>query len=243
MGDLLTADHTFLNERLARHYGITSVLGPQFRRVTLDDPRRMGLLGKGAMLLRTSYGDRTSPVLRGAWVLGKLMGTPPTPPPPDVDTDLSQPKGRGAQDAAGAARKSSQQAGVPAVPRRDRSDRSRAGELRCHRPMARRRSGSQGPDRRQHGAAERAGGGWPGPAAPGAVRRQGSVRAGAHRKADDVRVGERASVLRYAPGSRGGSPGRGTELPAVGDRVRHRDERCLPHAGGRLRRGSGAKKD
>jgi hypothetical protein len=91
--DLLTANHSFLNERLARHYGITSVQGPQFRRVTLDDPRRFGLMGKGAVLLRTSYGDRTSPVLRGAWVMGKLMGTPPTPPPPDVDTDLSTPKG------------------------------------------------------------------------------------------------------------------------------------------------------
>jgi mono/diheme cytochrome c family protein len=93
VGDLLTGDHTFLNERLARHYGITSVLGPQMRRVTLEDARRWGLLGKGAMLLRTSYGDRTSPVLRGAWVMDKLMGTPPTPPPPDVETDLSNPKG------------------------------------------------------------------------------------------------------------------------------------------------------
>jgi hypothetical protein len=93
VGDLLTANHTFLNERLARHYGIRSVLGAQFRRVTLDNPQRWGLLGKGAMLLKTSYGDRTSPVLRGAWIMDKLMGTPPTPPPPDVDTDLSQPKG------------------------------------------------------------------------------------------------------------------------------------------------------
>jgi hypothetical protein len=93
IGELLTADHTFLNDRLARHYGISSVHGPQFRRVTLTDPRRWGLLGKGAVLLRTSYGDRTSPVLRGAWVLSKLMGTPPTPPPPDTDTDLSPPKG------------------------------------------------------------------------------------------------------------------------------------------------------
>ncbi len=93
VGDLLTANETFLNDRLARHYGITTVFGPQFRRVTLDDPRRFGLMGKGAVLLRTSYGDRTSPVLRGAWVMGKLMGTPPTPPPPDVDTDLSQPAG------------------------------------------------------------------------------------------------------------------------------------------------------
>jgi hypothetical protein len=93
VGDLLTAPHTFLNERLATHYGITSVLGPQFRRVELADSRRWGLLGKGAVLLRTSYGDRTSPVLRGAWVMDKLMGTPPTPPPPDVETDLSNPKG------------------------------------------------------------------------------------------------------------------------------------------------------
>ena len=93
VNELLTANHTFLNERLARHYGIPSVIGPQFRRVDLDNPQRWGLLGKGAVLLRTSYGDRTSPVLRGQWVLDKLMGTPPTPPPPDVDTDLSTPKG------------------------------------------------------------------------------------------------------------------------------------------------------
>lgn len=98
IGDLLTANQTFLDERLARHYGITSVYGPQFRRVTLDDPRRWGLMGKAAVLLRTSYGDRTSPVLRGAWILGKLMGTPPTPPPPDVDVgDLSNVKGEPAK--------------------------------------------------------------------------------------------------------------------------------------------------
>ena len=90
---LLTAEHTFLNERLARHYGIHSVFGTQFRRVELEDPRRHGLLGKGAVLLQTSYGDRTSPVLRGAWVLEKLMGTPPTPPPPGVETDLTTPDG------------------------------------------------------------------------------------------------------------------------------------------------------
>jgi hypothetical protein len=91
--DLLTADHTFLNERLAQHYGISGVVGPQFRRVTLTNKERFGLLGKAAVQLRTSYGDRTSPVLRGAWVLDKLMGTPPTPPPPDTATDLSQKAG------------------------------------------------------------------------------------------------------------------------------------------------------
>src|SRR4029079_13613492 len=91
--DLLTADHTFLNEPLARHYGIAGVSGPQFRRVTLTNKERFGLLGKAAVLMRTSYGDRTSPVLRGAWVLDKLLGTPPTPPPPDTATDLSQKAG------------------------------------------------------------------------------------------------------------------------------------------------------
>ena len=91
--ELLTDNHTFLNERLARNYGITDVRGPQFRRVELKDPYRFGLLGKGAVLLRTSYGDRTSPVLRGAWVLERLYGSPPTPPPPNVNTDLSQKAG------------------------------------------------------------------------------------------------------------------------------------------------------
>jgi mono/diheme cytochrome c family protein len=91
--ELLTANHTFLNERLARHYGVPSVYGPQFRRVELQKPERSGLLGKGAVQLRTSYGDRTSPVLRGAWVLERLMGTPPAPPPPGVETDLSTPEG------------------------------------------------------------------------------------------------------------------------------------------------------
>jgi hypothetical protein len=91
--ELLTADYTFLNERLARHYGISGVTGAQFRKVPLLEKARFGLLGKAAVQLRTSYGDRTSPVLRGAWVLDKLMGSPPTPPPPDTATDLSQKAG------------------------------------------------------------------------------------------------------------------------------------------------------
>jgi mono/diheme cytochrome c family protein len=91
--DLLTADHTFLNDRLAKHYGITGISGPQFRKVTLTEKERFGLLGKAAVLMRTSYADRTSPVLRGAWVLDKLLGTPPAPPPPDTATDLSQKAG------------------------------------------------------------------------------------------------------------------------------------------------------
>jgi hypothetical protein len=87
--DMLNADYTFVNESLARQYDIPGVHGSQFRRVTLQNENRWGLLGKGAVQLRTSYGDRTSPVLRGAWVLDRIMGTPPTPPPPNVETDLS----------------------------------------------------------------------------------------------------------------------------------------------------------
>jgi hypothetical protein len=92
--ELLTADYTFVNESLARQYGIPGVLGPQFRKVTLTDENRWGLLGKGAVELRTSYGDRTSPVLRGEYVLDRILGTPPTPPPPGVNTDLSVHEGQ-----------------------------------------------------------------------------------------------------------------------------------------------------
>jgi hypothetical protein len=92
--DLINANWTFVNEPLARQYNIPGVLGPQFRRVTLQNENRWGLLGKGAVQLRTSYGDRTSPVLRGAYVLDRIMGTPPTPPPPGVVTDLSIHEGQ-----------------------------------------------------------------------------------------------------------------------------------------------------
>lgn len=91
--ELLTSNLTFLNDRLARHYGIPGVFGSQFRPVTLTDPDRFGLLGKAAVLMRTSYGDRTSPVLRGAWVLDKIIGTPPNPPPPGVNQNLAQKSG------------------------------------------------------------------------------------------------------------------------------------------------------
>jgi hypothetical protein len=79
--DLLTADYTFVNERLAKHYGIANVYGSHFRRVTLTDDARRGLLGKGAVLTVTSHVDRTSPVVRGKWLLENILGTPPPPPP------------------------------------------------------------------------------------------------------------------------------------------------------------------
>jgi mono/diheme cytochrome c family protein len=82
--ELLRADYTYLNEALARHYGINDIYGSHFRRVTLTDERRFGLLGHGSLLTVTSYADRTSVVLRGKWVLDNLLGMPPPPPPPNV---------------------------------------------------------------------------------------------------------------------------------------------------------------
>ena len=83
--DLLRSDTTFLNERLAIHYGVPNVRGAQFRPVHLADANRFGLLGKGAVLMSTSYGNRTSPVLRGAYILENITGTPPSSPPPGVE--------------------------------------------------------------------------------------------------------------------------------------------------------------
>jgi mono/diheme cytochrome c family protein len=82
--ELLSADYTFLNERLARHYGIRGVYGSHLRRVTLAKSERHGLLGKGGLLTVTSYANRTSPVIRGKWLLENMLGTPPPPPPPNV---------------------------------------------------------------------------------------------------------------------------------------------------------------
>jgi hypothetical protein len=83
--ELLNGQHTYLNERLAVHYGINDVKGDRFRRVELKDSRRWGLLGKGGVLMVSSYPNRTAPVLRGAWILENITGTPPTPPPPNVE--------------------------------------------------------------------------------------------------------------------------------------------------------------
>ncbi len=84
VSDLLTADYTFVNERLAKHYGIPYVYGSHFRRVSLDRTARRGLLGQGGILTLTSYATRTSPVLRGKWILENLLASPPPPPPPDI---------------------------------------------------------------------------------------------------------------------------------------------------------------
>ncbi len=94
--DLMKGDYTFVNERLARHYGIPNIYGSEFRRITVTDDARKGLLGKGAILMVTSHTDRTSPVVRGKWVLDNLLGAPPPPMPANVPPldETSQKDGR-----------------------------------------------------------------------------------------------------------------------------------------------------
>ena len=129
--DLLRANYTFLNERLAKHYGVPNVKGSYFRRVTLDNgAARNGLLGQGAILTVTSYPDRTSPVVRGKWILENLLGTPPPPPLPNVAAaEADEQGGRRALDASahGAA---SRQPGVCQLSRDDGSAGPVARELR-----------------------------------------------------------------------------------------------------------------
>ncbi len=84
VADLLTTDYTFVNERLAEHYGIQGIYGSEFRRIAVEDPKRRGLLGQASILTVTSYPNRTAPTIRGKWVLEQLLGTPPPPPPPNV---------------------------------------------------------------------------------------------------------------------------------------------------------------
>ncbi len=116
---LLTANYTFVNEQLAEHYGIPNVSGARFRRVTLGDDLRAGVLGQGTILAVTSYPNRTSPVLRGKFLLGNILGTPPSPPPPDVP-GLPE-RGEGGKPAS--------------VRERLEQHRSNPGCASCHAPM------------------------------------------------------------------------------------------------------------
>ena len=92
--DLFSADYTFVNQRLAEHYGMPRVYGSQFRRVTITDVNRRGLLGQGSVLTVTSYPNRTSVVQRGKWLLEALLGNPPPPPPPDIPELKAAPHGK-----------------------------------------------------------------------------------------------------------------------------------------------------
>ena len=139
--ELITADYSFVNERIARHYGIANVTGDEFRKVTLP-PNRRGILGQGSVLLLTSVADRTSPVQRGKWVMQVLLGSPPPPPPPNVPTLEETKDADGARVLSVRERMeiAPQQPGVQLVPQGDRPARPGARELRRDRPLAQLRS-------------------------------------------------------------------------------------------------------
>ena len=131
---LLDADYTFVNERLARHYGIPNVYGTQFRKVAVSDEARRGLLGQGSILALTSQNNRTSPVLRGKYVLTNILGTPPPTPPANVPP-LDETPAKATLDARPDGRTPAQ-SDVRELPQAHGPDRALARELRRHRPLA-----------------------------------------------------------------------------------------------------------
>ena len=200
--DLMTADYTFVNERLARHYGIRDVYGSQFRRVTLTDDARRGLLGKGAILMVTSHAHRTSPVLRGKWILENVIGVSPAPPPDDVPGAQGRGASRQAAVRARSARGASRQPGLRQLPSRARSARPGAGELRCRRRLAHtRRRHAWKPRRRLGRAGRRHAGRRRRRAAAGAGARAGDVRPHDDREAADVCGRTRPRAVGHAGGA------------------------------------------
>ena len=154
--ELLNGKHTFLNERLALHYGVPAVRGDNFRRVELADENRWGLFGKGGILMATSYPNRTAPVLRGAWILEAITGTPPASPPPDVEAFPETQEGEQPRTVRERLEHASRQSDVQRLPWRHGSARLRARELRRDWRLAREGSRSAcgdrlvGPARRRH---------------------------------------------------------------------------------------------
>ena len=151
--DLLNADYTFVNERLARHYGIPGVYGSRFRRVSLPNhDQRGGLLAQGALLVTTSYPDRTSPVLRGKWLLNNIFGLAIPPPPPGVNATLETKPGAVPTTMRERLAQHRTESDLQQLSLGDRSARLRAGEFRRDRRMAHdRRSGQAGRCQRYHG--------------------------------------------------------------------------------------------
>ena len=139
--ELLSADYTFVNERLAKHYGIPGVYGERFRQVKLTDPNRRGLLGQGSILSLTSVATRTSPVFRGKYVLSTFLNTPPPPPPPNVPTleESTKEAGREPKTVREQLELHRDERGVRLLPSHHRPAGLRARELQFGRAVARRR--------------------------------------------------------------------------------------------------------
>ena len=184
------------------HYGIETVKGADFRRVTLDDEARYGLLGKGAILMLTAYPNRTSPVLRGAWILDRLLGTPPPDAAarrPDAAGKQARPAGA---NAAGAARAAPRESDLLRLSRRDGSARACAGKLQRGGPVPQPRS-RHAARRSTRPACCRMARRSTGPerSAPGARQPARSVRSGVHRESVDLCAGPQPRLSRHADGA------------------------------------------
>jgi len=154
VADLLKTDYTFLNQRLAEHYGIKGIYGNEFRRVALTDPNRFGLLGQASILTVTSYPNRTAPTIRGKWVLLQILGTPPPPPPPNVPS-LKNDETTKKPDHAPTHGAAPIQSRLCCLPPHDGPARLRARELRRSGSVARHDGCRNGTDRLFWGSTRR----------------------------------------------------------------------------------------
>ena len=226
--DLLDADYTFVNERLARHYGIPNVYGPDFRRVPVPSDARRGLLGHGSLLLVTSNPNRTSPVMRGKWILENLLGTP------GAAAAARRAAARGEADRRRRSRcasASSSTAPARRAPAATRSWTPSAWRSRTSTPSA---AGAAMDEGVAIDASAQLVDGTPinGPAEPaqGAARPSGRVRRGDDREAADVRRRPRDEVLRHAGGAHRDAR-RGEEpLSVLGSDPGRREERAVSDA-------------
>ena len=198
--DILTADYTFVNERLARHYGIPNIYGTDFRRVNVPSSARKGLLGQGSFLTVTSAANRTSPVTRGAWILENLLGSPPPLPPPNVPPLPETTNGQGIKKVATSVRERMEQhrdqSALQGLPSDHGSDRPLARKLRRRRTMANR--GHRLEDRHGRSTRGRHDDRWRRKPAYGAAALPRCLRPNDDGKADDVCNRPRSPLLRYA---------------------------------------------
>ena len=225
--DLYRANYTYVNDRLARHYGFPGVSGDEFRRVEYPDDTRRGLLGQGSVLVQTSLANRTSPVLRGKWVMEVLMGTPPPPPPPDIPTLEETAGAKDGKMLTTRERMEMHRANptLHLVPPLHGSDWPGARQLRRHREVARarERDAARHPRRllRRH-AGDPAGG-----ADRGAAEAPGAAGADVHREPDGLRDRAPRGVLRPARDSRDCEDGRSEPVQDVFLHPGRDQERCV----------------
>ena len=227
--ELLRADYTYLNEQLARHYGVEDVYGSRFRRVAWEDDRRHGLLGHGSLLTITSYANRTSVVLRGKWVLENLLGTPPPAPPPNVPP-LEENDGSGTPTSL---REKMEQHRSNPVCASCHTEMDQLGFALEHFDAIGRWRDNDG------GAAIDAAIDWADQTnrdAAGVSRGAGqpghAVRADRHREAVDLRTRPRRELLRRAGGAAARARSGAGRLPLVVADPRHRRQHAVPDAAG-----------